>query len=246
MEVHHHANIVDPDNHRHSRKWTHYFWEFLMLFLAVTLGFFVENQREHFIERQRARQYAASLIEDLKIDSSELNQAILDTRYYALSADTLLSELDKPINAQNDTILQQLTYRLIGYNFYDPTLSTYNQIKNSGTLRYFNMVVIKKLNFYETAVNYILKISNQHLEFRTQHLLPLVFKIQNTRFIRALNKEITYSGPVFVDKPGKQITEQLYPFAHQVRQRFTRIVVTMEAQKKKAEEIIELLKKYGK
>ena len=38
MEVHAHT-------HAHGKKtWKSYFWEFLMLFLAVTLGFFVENQ----------------------------------------------------------------------------------------------------------------------------------------------------------------------------------------------------------
>jgi hypothetical protein len=42
MEVHHHAHSAsgethssDPDKHRARKKWTHYFWEFLMLFLAV-------------------------------------------------------------------------------------------------------------------------------------------------------------------------------------------------------------------
>ena len=48
MEVHQHT-------HTPRKKWTHYFWEFFMLFLAVTLGFFVENQREHYIEGQREK-----------------------------------------------------------------------------------------------------------------------------------------------------------------------------------------------
>jgi hypothetical protein len=42
MEVHHHA-------HTARKKWTHYFWEFFMLFLAVFCGFLAENQREHYI-----------------------------------------------------------------------------------------------------------------------------------------------------------------------------------------------------
>src|SRR5215510_14923389 len=62
MEVHHHS-------HTQRKKWTHYFWEFLMLFLAVTLGFFVENQREHYVERQRAKQYASLLYDDIKEDT---------------------------------------------------------------------------------------------------------------------------------------------------------------------------------
>ena len=33
MEVHAHS-------HTERKKWSHYFWEFLMLFLAVTLWFF--------------------------------------------------------------------------------------------------------------------------------------------------------------------------------------------------------------
>jgi hypothetical protein len=48
MEVHHSSHV------QHSKKWKDYLYEFLMLFLAVTAGFFVENQREHFIENKRA------------------------------------------------------------------------------------------------------------------------------------------------------------------------------------------------
>jgi hypothetical protein len=47
MEVHAHT-------HTARKKWTHYFWEFLMLFLAVFCGFLAENYREHYVEHQRA------------------------------------------------------------------------------------------------------------------------------------------------------------------------------------------------
>jgi hypothetical protein len=48
-----------------KKKRTHYFWEFLMLFLAVFCGFLAENIREHTIEPERARQYARSLAEEI-------------------------------------------------------------------------------------------------------------------------------------------------------------------------------------
>ena len=48
MEVHHRS-------HTTGKKWTHYFWEFLMLFLAVFCGFLAENQREHVIEKKREK-----------------------------------------------------------------------------------------------------------------------------------------------------------------------------------------------
>ena len=62
MEVHHHS-------HTARKKWTHYFWEFLMLFLAVFCGFLAENKREHIVENHRAKDYAHSLYFDLKDDT---------------------------------------------------------------------------------------------------------------------------------------------------------------------------------
>lgn len=65
MEVHAHT-------HTARKKWTHYFWEFLMLFLAVFCGFFAEYQLEHKIERDRAKELAKSFYEELKNDSANV------------------------------------------------------------------------------------------------------------------------------------------------------------------------------
>src|SRR6187401_380061 len=62
MEVHAHS-------HTARKKWTHYFWEFLMLFLAVFCGSLAEYQLEHKIERDRARELAQNFYEELKNDS---------------------------------------------------------------------------------------------------------------------------------------------------------------------------------
>src|SRR5580692_3822419 len=61
MEVHHH-----PDLKHKKKRWTGYFLEFLMIFLAVTLGFLAENLREHISEKDRAEIYAQSLIADFR------------------------------------------------------------------------------------------------------------------------------------------------------------------------------------
>ena len=46
MEVHHHSSPAPGGSHTPRKKWTHYFWEFLMLFLAVFCGFLAEYQLE--------------------------------------------------------------------------------------------------------------------------------------------------------------------------------------------------------
>jgi len=68
MEVHHHPHVE-------KKNFKEYFLEFLMIFLAVTLGFFAENIRENYVEHKSAREYASLLIEDLATDTVELNRA---------------------------------------------------------------------------------------------------------------------------------------------------------------------------
>ncbi|HEY5969946.1 MAG TPA: hypothetical protein VIU35_18315, partial [Chitinophagaceae bacterium] len=81
MEVHAHS-------HTARKKWTHYFWEFLMLFLAVFCGFLAENQREHMIEHSREKVYMTSLVEDLQKDTSWLLGALKFNDYLVKGGDT--------------------------------------------------------------------------------------------------------------------------------------------------------------
>jgi hypothetical protein len=82
MEVHAHT-------HTPRKKWTHYFWEFFMLFLAVTAGFFVENQREHYVELKREKQYIKSFYEDLTADERDFQSNINFLRAQMQEADSL-------------------------------------------------------------------------------------------------------------------------------------------------------------
>jgi len=80
---------MDVHTHTHTprKKFTHYLWEFLMLFLAVFCGFLAENFREHQVEKNRGRQYMLSLYEDLKTDTTRLSDMLLydDDKIAALS-----------------------------------------------------------------------------------------------------------------------------------------------------------------
>ncbi|MES1215239.1 MAG: hypothetical protein ABUT20_06975 [Bacteroidota bacterium] len=130
MEVHHHS-------HSERKKWTHYFWEFLMLFLAVTLGFFVENQREHIVEKKREKQYIRSMIEDLRLDTAVFT---LDnrTRQEAVAMyDSVIMLLNKKNRSEFD---QQRLYYLARMGlrlspFPRVNDRTYEQMKSSGNLR---------------------------------------------------------------------------------------------------------------
>ena len=88
MEVHHHAH--DPAAPHHKKNWKSYFWEFLMLFLAVFCGFLAEYKLEHVIEHQRELKYVKSLIQDLKADTASLQHYVTLRKEKRMMMDSLV------------------------------------------------------------------------------------------------------------------------------------------------------------
>ena len=130
MEVHQHS-------HTARKKWTHYFWEFFMLFLAVTLGFFVENQREHYIEHKREKQYIQSFYEDLPADELDLESNIEYLIGQAKAADSLQLLL-KDITTKQPAnriymYLREITRGSAGLLY--PNDRTIVQLRNAGGMR---------------------------------------------------------------------------------------------------------------
>ena len=126
METHAHHLHKAPGN-----KFRHYFFEFLMLFLAVFCGFLAENFREHQIEKEKAKQYIESFYEDLKADTARLT-VILDMdnkKIYAfknltecynavsknLVSTSCMGELIKYSKASNSFLLTDRTLRQLAY-----------------------------------------------------------------------------------------------------------------------------------
>src|SRR5690242_1184960 len=50
--------------HEGAKHFVHYLFDFLILFLAVVAGFFVDNLREHYVEVQKENQFIHSMIAD--------------------------------------------------------------------------------------------------------------------------------------------------------------------------------------
>ncbi|HSN09538.1 MAG TPA: hypothetical protein VLS85_10885 [Hanamia sp.] len=69
MEVHHHPNVE-------KKNFKEYFLEFVMIFLAVTMGFFAESLREHINDHAKSEQYIQSLVEDLESDTARMDDII--------------------------------------------------------------------------------------------------------------------------------------------------------------------------
>jgi len=152
MEVHQHS-------HTPRKKWTHYLWEFLMLFLAVTLGFLVENQREHYVEHQREKQFIQSLFNDIKADTANLGRIInartvkghaIDSLSYFVNSDSS-KYFTKQIYFYAASIARTLPYRFV------PNDGTIQQLKNSGAFRLIRKrIVVDSISKYDVNVRNLL------------------------------------------------------------------------------------------
>jgi hypothetical protein len=148
MEVHHHPIAIG--SHTPGKKWTHYFWEFLMLFLAVFCGFLAEYQLEHTIEHQREKQYIRSLIADLKNDQETLSQHILHLQTGLSRMDSVITFLNNPVSLADNTgklyYLARIGPRL---NPLSNSNRTFEQLKNSGNFR-----LIRDINTSNKIMSY--------------------------------------------------------------------------------------------
>jgi hypothetical protein len=129
MEVHAHS-------HTARKKWTHYFWEFLMLFLAVFCGFMAEYQLEHKIEKDREKQFIKSLVADLEEDQLIIQENIATNRTRLILMDRLINILSNPAligKSGNDIYyMARLGPRI---RTLINSSKTFDQLKNSGGFR---------------------------------------------------------------------------------------------------------------
>src|SRR5258705_8344658 len=129
MEVHHH-----PDLH-HRKKFREYFLEFLMIFLAVTLGFFAENIRESITDSHRGKEYIKSLAQDLKADTANLNGHIQVWTGQMSYTDSLINLIKHNIGHQDDHEFYRLISLNMGYAPFSYHSKTIDQLKTSGSFR---------------------------------------------------------------------------------------------------------------
>ena len=146
MEVHKHPHHV-----AHKKKWAEYVLEFLMLFLAVFLGFVAENIRETSVERHQEKEYMRLMVEDLKKDTANINTMVNGNRILIMGLDSLLDLLsgpqqDKSIQRRTFIYSLKYTYWYMPIQFSELTLT---QLKSSGGFR-----LIKDKNITSAILQY--------------------------------------------------------------------------------------------
>jgi hypothetical protein len=156
MEVHHH-----PQLHHEKKPWKEYLLEGLMIFLAVTMGFFAESLREHIANNEKEKEIVASLVRDLKKDTAMLNGL---TDIYMPAHNRWVDSLDNYINTPaingNEQKITMAIFNATEWETYAPPEVALNNLKSSGTFNLIEKDKVKSeiLNF-NTGINQYIKYS---------------------------------------------------------------------------------------
>src|SRR5258705_3179102 len=204
MEVHAHS-------HTSKQKWTHYLWEFLMLFLAVFCGFLAENQREHMVEDQRAKALAKNLYKELVADSVIVQQCIenrkkkeSECRYFIdYVKDSNLTNLSSRFFPAFTTSLIQIQYII-----FEPNDGILNQLRNSGELRYFkNSDLQSEIGKLGVKIAYVRTRNDKEYSYIEFYHRPFVLKHFDFKWY----ENITHNGALPLVEALKQDMQAVDP-----------------------------------
>lgn len=137
MEVHH--------PHLPPKSLKDYTSEFIVIFVALTLGFLVENQREHYIEGLREKELAQSLLKDLVADSIDFKEFQVTRLKERASVKAAIKIIETQGLKPTDTTLYYHFVRGV-FIWRHPEFRQANldQIISSGSLRYFKNDTLAK------------------------------------------------------------------------------------------------------
>ena len=171
-----------------------------MLFFAVFCGFLAEYQLEHKIEKDRARELAKSFYEKLKGDSVN----VIMKAEYRIKQENALKYLmkyfkDSSLTNVSKTFTVNFQY---GINFRSPSLFeprtvVLEQLKNSGSLRYFKSNELQKLiGDLSVAIHNINDRQALEGSVRIEYINPLIIRHYDFDF----NSQLGQDGKISIIK----------------------------------------------
>jgi len=130
MEVHHH-----PDLHHKKKNFKEYFLEFLMIFLAVTMGFIAENLREHISDKEQVQRYMQSMVNNLKSDGEMYRSYDSMSVSYCTTIDSIFTLLNNNIKSTGQIYYLARTLTMLGSFIPSVHASSYLQMTGTGAVR---------------------------------------------------------------------------------------------------------------
>ena len=196
---------TNANQHAHHRKkWHDYLFDFLMLFFAITLGFFVDNRREYYLEGEREKVYALSLYDDLAIDTAVIQRTYDEKLWAHKKLDSLSGILSLPNLAPYNEIIYYLERFITQTDVFTSRDVTYQQLRSSGNFRYIeNISLYKKIADYYNLYDRYLQLAESSFG-NLQALTEMEATLFNGKDLASLNNKSAETFYDLFNRPEKK------------------------------------------
>ena len=249
MEVHHH-----PDLQHKKKKFKEYFLEFLMIFLAVTMGFFAESLRENINDNSKEHEYIVSLNKDLKTDTMNLITWMYAFNSRIQEYDSVINMLRNPAFISNGAKLYYLARMATRGTLFEDNNNTMIQLNISGNFRLIrDKDLAEKIVAYQNDIDDYKRI-NEYDSYEARALYGPQSKIFDAFVYNDMSTPITDSSlsfgnnllggfrnvfkmpdgnPQLLTHDKEKINDCVY-FLHQRRSTFAAEILMLHKQKEDA------------
>ncbi len=170
MEVHHHGG-----EHPGPKKFKDYFLEFLMIFLAVTMGFLAENVREYLTDSKHVSELAGQLKEDLINDTTQVQRHIDFQKLQIRRIDSLFDILKLPPPQIDYRQLQNMIVDCDRLDIFYPSTGAISTIKRELQLKKFvKTKIAMHIDNYEKGIVVLEKFESRDIDNMGKYLETFV------------------------------------------------------------------------
>ncbi len=256
MEVHHHPNVE-------KKNFKEYFLEFLMIFLAVTMGFFAESLREYVNDNSKENEYIHSLRKDLITDTINTKTWIVGFNDRIQQYDSVVNMLRQPDKLTNGSRLYYLARLSTRGTVFEDNNNTLIQLNISGNFRLIrNKAIAEKIVAYQNDIDNYKRVS-EYDSYEAREFYGPQMKIFNAFIFNDMSKPITDStltgsntllggfqnvfkepqgNPQLLSTDRERINDYIY-ILHQRRSTFAAEILILHKQKEDAAALIKMIDK---
>ena len=166
-----------------------YFIEFILIFIAVSLGFYAKSLREEYVYHQKAKEFAQSLYDDLKLDTAVIQKTFNENTWIVAKYDSAANILASADLYKNSNFIYYAESYLSCNNVFTSKDLTWQQLQNSGNFGNIKDInLCKKIAGYYNQIKLYKSVDDQFRDSQNKNdLIIIEAKLFNLRDLKSLS-----------------------------------------------------------
>lgn len=163
-----------------------HFWDFFMLFLAVTLGFFVDNYRDKYNEKKLAKELAVELVQDIQSDTLSLHNMLNFCAIKKQRLDSLYILIDDETTIYNDSLIYFYSAHINNRPIFERSGQTFALFTNTSYLNNFSKEVALAITKLDISYSKTMMALEHERNIKTTKIFPFQQQIFHTEIFQSI------------------------------------------------------------